>query len=134
MGLQTQNNKTFGFKAQAAIPYLYRFVKVDATVDFAVTPCDTEGECPDGISYSKSLINDNVTVMIEPGVVTPVEAGGVIDAGDLIIVDVTGRALDATDGGGTGDLIVGKALSSVTAAGQYVTILYYGGNHLYKTT
>jgi hypothetical protein len=134
MAVQTDNNKTFGFRAGAAINYLYRFVKVDSTYDFAVKPCDTEGECPEGISYSKAAVNDNVNVMIEPGVVTPIEAGGVIDAGDLIIVDANGRAIDANDGGGTGDLIVAKALSSVTGAGQYVTALYYGGNHLYKTT
>lgn len=92
-----------------------------------------------GVSKAAAVPGANIDAVLSG--IAVVESGGLVNAGDRVTTDATGRAVQAlptiVDGAGpqlTGSQVLGVALSSAGAPGVNITIVFTGSFGLYVNT
>jgi predicted RNA-binding protein with EMAP domain len=121
IGHVASNFENFPFTAQATIGNIYRFAKQDTADNLSVNIAGDGGDAI-GVFTNTASSGEKVPVSLGANYLVPVEAGGSISLGDNIASDASGRAVTAAGG----DVILGKAMSAVSNAGEYIIVLFYG--------
>jgi len=123
-------------KASVAVD-AFRFIEVSgANLGKHAAP---KGSDAVGVSKAAAAPGANISMVLS-GIAT-VETGGLVNAGDKLTSDATGRAIQATsttvDGAGPqliGSQVIAVALGSAGGAGSFISVVFFGGFGVYPTT